>query len=159
MEKYNKNIIYVRLCPVEWKTPGGIPVFFCYSVKLVSFFNEINDSEPDFALEPEDSEDRGKDEEGAEHHIVGAVGISDLQKAEVDGGEDAEDQVSHEDDAPDEDAGEGFGLLGEKGGEDAGIGPVLLVGVGIPCHGGTSLHVLVVGPEFLPEEKFKKGEE
>ena len=59
-------------------------------VELVSVFEEIYDSEPDFALEPEDGKDCSQDEEGAEHHIICAVEASRFQKSEMDGGEDAD---------------------------------------------------------------------
>lgn len=134
-------------------------VFCCYSVKLISFLEEMNDSEPDLSLKPENGENYCQDKKGAQGHLVLAEEVIRMQGTVIDGGQDAKDQISHEDNAPNEDAGEGFGLLREQGGENTGIGPVLLVGIGIPCHKGTSHFRLVVATEFLPEEKFQKGEE
>ena len=128
-------------------------------VELVSVFEEIYDSEPDFALEPENGEDCSQDKERAEHHVVCAVEASRFQKSEMDSGEDADGQVQEENDAPNNNTGEGFGLFREKGGKNTGKGPVLLVSVGIPCHNVISFQNLVISVEFVPEGLFQTGQE
>ena len=102
-------------------------VLGCSFMALLSL--QLPEDPPQIPLKPENTDHRTKYQ-----HQSGSVLQKHFKNPEPVTAPADQNQIRQKDETPDDDPGKGFGLLREEGSEDALVGSVFLVRVGIPCH-------------------------